>query len=131
MVAGSCASADVSGVWHAGGLVGDSDSDSVVANCYAEGNTLGQQYVGGIVGFNYTAPIRSCYATGKSHGDNNVGGLVGRNFRGEISACFWDKDASSLMNMCGGQGDEATGCDDSYGKSTAEMQTASTFLDAG
>jgi len=35
------------------------------------------------------------------------------------------------MNMCGTQGDEATGCDDSYGKTTAEMQTASTFLEAG
>ncbi len=35
------------------------------------------------------------------------------------------------MNMCGTQGDEATGCDDSYGKTTAEMQMANTFLEAG
>ena len=31
--------------------------------------------------------------------------------------------------MCGSQGDEAAGCDDNYGKTTAEMQTASTFLE--
>jgi len=35
------------------------------------------------------------------------------------------------MNMCGTEGDEATGCDSSYGLTTAEMQMASTFLDAG
>jgi hypothetical protein len=33
--------------------------------------------------------------------------------------------------MCGSQEDDAAGCDGSYGKTTAEMQTAATFLDAG
>jgi parallel beta-helix repeat protein len=48
-----------------------------------------------------------------------------------VSTCFWDVQNSGLINMCGSQGDEATGCDNRYGKTTAEMQTASTFLDAG
>lgn len=33
--------------------------------------------------------------------------------------------------MCGSQEESASGCDDSSGLTTAEMQTASTFLDAG
>ena len=33
--------------------------------------------------------------------------------------------------MCGIQGEGATGCDDSHGKTTAQMRRAGTFLDAG
>lgn len=33
--------------------------------------------------------------------------------------------------MCGYQEEGSTGCDDSYGKTTAEMQTVSTFQEAG
>jgi len=37
----------------------------------------------------------------------------------------------SQENMCGSQEEVASGCDDSSGKTTAEMQTATTFLEAG
>jgi len=33
--------------------------------------------------------------------------------------------------MCGIQEEGATGCDDSFGLTTAELQTATTFLEAG
>ena len=33
--------------------------------------------------------------------------------------------------MCGSQGASGSGCDDSYGKTTAEMQTLNTFTEAG
>ena len=35
------------------------------------------------------------------------------------------------MNMCGSHVEEDHGCDDSFGLTTTEMQTAATFLDAG
>ena len=44
---------------------------------------------------------------------------------------FWDIETSGLVNMCGRQNDDASSCDDSYGRTTAEMQMASTYLEAG
>jgi len=129
VLAESWASAEVSGGDHVGGLAGATEGR--VSNCYAKGNAIGRWSVGGLVGFNYSAEILNCYATGTSQGEQLVGGLIGRNHKGWISACFWDRNASGLMNMCGTEGDEATGCDDNYGKTTAEMQMASTFLEAG
>jgi rhodanese-related sulfurtransferase len=129
VLAESWASVDVSGRDYIAGLAGAAEGS--VSNCYAKGDALGRWYIGGLVGFNFSAEILDCYSTGSSHGDSRVGGLIGRNFKGIISACFWDKDTSGLMNICGNQGDEATGCDDNYGKTSAEMQTAATFLEAG
>jgi len=58
--------------------------------------------------------------------------LVGNNYhKGNIIACFWDIETSGLSNMCGRQEDEATGCDDSHGKITAEAQDINTYLDFG
>jgi hypothetical protein len=60
-----------------------------------------------------------------------VGGLVGYNECGEVERSFWDLETSGEPNMCGGQYYEATGCDPNCGKTTAEMQTRSTFTEAG
>jgi len=55
-----------------------------------------------------------------SSGDRYVGGLVGNNSYGNVINCFWDTETSGqVTNACG------------RGKTTAEMQTASTFLEAG
>jgi hypothetical protein len=57
---------------------------------------------------------------------------VGINFGDAvITSCFWDIEASGRTNMCGSQSDDAIGCDNTYGKTTIEMQTASTFLEVG
>ena len=52
-------------------------------------------------------------------------------WRGSISLGFWDVQASGRTNMCGICDEDAIGCDDSFGITTTEMQTASTFLEAG
>jgi len=49
---------------------------------------------------------------------------------GSITYCFWDIEISGLTNMCGTQGDDATGCDNACGKTTTEMQMESTFTNA-
>ena len=51
---------------------------------------------------------------------DNVGGLVGRNYYSSVSNCFWDIEISKQLTSASGKG-----------KTTAEMQTASTFLGAG
>ena len=49
-----------------------------------------------------------------------MGGLLGRGASDMVAECFWDTQTSSQIESGGGTG-----------LTTAEMQTASTFLDAG
>jgi len=70
------------------------------------------------VGFN-DANVVQCYSVGEVSGDGLVGGLAGHN-SGSIATSFWDKETLGETTSAGGTG-----------KTTAEMQTASTFLEAG
>ena len=81
--------------------------------------------VGGLVGAN-GGLITSSHSSGLVSGDSSVGGLVGYNVpgvwgpRGSIVTSFWDVQTSGWTTSAGGTG-----------KTTAEMQTTKTFLDAG
>jgi hypothetical protein len=99
-----------------GGLVGWNDGD--VTQCYSTGVVTGG-YVGGLVGGNRGTVIQ-CYSTGAVNGIKRVGGLVGDASGGVVTVCFWDTHTSGQTKSAGGTG-----------KTTAEMQTAKTFLDAG
>ncbi|MEA1972474.1 MAG: GLUG motif-containing protein, partial [Candidatus Cloacimonadota bacterium] len=103
-----------------GGLVG-LNSSYTINNSYSTGSVIGSTaYVGGLVGKNcYLSTISNSYSTGSVSGSRSVGGLVGYN-NGPISNSFWDTQTSGQTNSDGGTG-----------KTTAEMQTLSTFTDAG
>ncbi len=124
----------VSGQGTIGGLVGCNE-DGSVNSCYSTGKVSGNSYIGGLVGDNSYGSVNQCYSGGDISGGFFVGGLVGLNadwnVEGIVNQSFWDTETSGLTNMCGSQADESSVCDDSYGKTTAEMQTAGTFLDAG
>ena len=115
----SSSSGSVTGEAYVGGLVG-ANYDSI-ATSYSSNSVNGLGSVGGLAGYNdWGSSITHCYSIGAVGGDHNVGGLVGYNSDGTVTQCFWDTQTS-------GQGTSAGGT----GKTTAEMQTASTFLDAG
>lgn len=115
--------------WSLGGLVGY-NHPGTITNCYSTGNVSGFMEVGGLVGANRDGTIANCYSTGVVTGTRQVGGLMGSNSGGTIAASFWDRQRSGLSIMCGEQ-DQGTGCDDGCGRTAAEMQTESTFLQAG
>ena len=101
-----------------GGLVGY-NSGSYVLNCYMSGEVSGNELLGGLVGYN-EGVVTECFSTGTVSGTGEgIGGLVGIN-DGAVTYCFWDTQTSGQTTSAGGTG-----------KTTAEMQTASTFLDAG
>ncbi|MBZ9577472.1 hypothetical protein KJA13_00325 [Patescibacteria group bacterium] len=110
-----------------GGLVGENGYEGylgstygTISNCYSSGSVLGDGYVGGLAGYNRSGTIINCYSTSYVSGDSYVGGLVGENFwGGEVMASFWDIETSGQTASAG------------TGKTTAEMQTESTFSDAG
>jgi hypothetical protein len=123
-----------------GGLVGASDAwmgPANIINCYARGivtgpNTAGggewDGYVGGLVGVNSAfggdATIKNCYSSGLVSGlAGRTGGLAGLSSGGDGTAYYtgslWDVNTSGQATSAGGTG-----------KTTAEMQTQSTFADA-
>ena len=117
----------VSGYYGVGGLVGW-NWGGTITDCYATVSVSGGEEVGGLVGQNgyfywpggNPGKISNCYSTGSVSGDWHVGGLVGYSYIGEVSNSFWDIQTSGQPSSDGGTD-----------KTTAEMQMAGIFLDAG
>jgi len=101
-----------------GGLVGFNNAGSI-NNSYSTVIVSGFCYVGGLVGDNLSI-INNCYSIGEVSGDWSVGGLMGGLVADSVTDSFWDTKACNMMYNTGG-----------IGKTTAEMQTASTFINAG
>jgi len=123
---------EVNGIYYVGGLAGRNFGS--ISSSYSVGGVSGTYNVGGLVGENpvvgmnsegfWEGSITNCYSSGAVDGKYNVGGLVGSSCWGTgwgcIVAGFWDIQASGQTRSAGGTG-----------KTTAEMQVAKTFLDAG
>jgi hypothetical protein len=135
----------VTGNVETGGLVGQNgvniptrERQGTVSNCYSRGAVTGDWAVGGLVGANRLGNVDMSYSTGLvTDTDSNsltppvppddpfdpiykgAGGLVGGNIS-NLTSCFWDMETSGQTTSDGGAG-----------KTTAEMQTAGTFLEAG
>jgi hypothetical protein len=129
---------------YVGSLVGD-NSDGAVACCYSTGSVRGDSAVGGLVGQN-RGRVAASYSSSSVTGIDDVGGLVGFNWGGEVTQCYSTGAVSGTYGVGGLSGfgkAVSTNCfwdiqtsgqatsDGGTGKTTAEMQTASTFLDAG
>jgi len=135
----SYSSGTVSGSdWSVGGLVGQNGYISwspggmagSIIHCYSIGTVSGESAVGGLVGSNYLGCVTASYCTGAVSGVSAVGGFMGVPGRSTTLGSFWDIQTSGSTDMCGGQSPVGERCDNTFGKTTAEMQTASTFLDA-
>ena len=74
--------------------------------------------VGVLVGENYRGNITTSYSTGTVTGNDAVDGLVGSGLPMYSVAFFWDIETSGQTDSVGGTS-----------KTTAEMQTAGTFLE--
>jgi len=130
IITASYSSASIHGLDEIGGFVGYNKDDAEIVNCYANGDVIGQRYVGGLVGNNATGgghagglrsgTISNCYSVTLVSGDQNVGGLIGYFGNDGVSGSFWDIEASGQMTSDGG-----------VGKTTLEMQDPNTFIDAG
>jgi rhodanese-related sulfurtransferase len=129
LVRASYSTCGVSGGGPTGGVVGyNHGSITVSYNTGLVRGDYGYCQVGGLVGVN-VGSVEDCYSTGKVTGTQIVGGLVGDgrdilpeqgDTIGTTTMSIWDMETSGQTESEGGTG-----------KTTAEMQTASTFLDAG
>ena len=89
-----------------------------LTNCCSTVTVTGDNGVGCLVGWDYSGSVTRSYSTGMVIGNEGIGGLVGSG--GIITSSFWDVETSGLSSSDGG-----------IGRTTAEMQTGSTFLEAG
>lgn len=120
-----------------GTVLGSDNADSIggfcgrnvytTSNCYAKGDVSSgndSSNIGGFCGKNTTTfTITHCYSTGfVSAGDNSsdIGGLCGDNTYGTVINSYWDVNTSGQESSHGGTG-----------KTTTEMKTLITFIDAG
>jgi putative cell wall-binding protein len=95
-VSDSYATGDVMGQNLVGGLIGFQPAESV-KDCFAEGAVSGYSYVGGLIGQTNSAVIQDSWASGMVTAVNqNVGGLVGW-----LNATT----SASLITDCAAQGD--------------------------
>lgn len=108
----------------AGGLVGYNNAS--ISNCFAAGGVSGYDDVGGLVGYTRDGSISNCYAAGIVSGDGYVGGLVGYHHSGSYASCFWDQTVNPSLQGIGNTGKAGVS-----GKTTAQMQTESTYTDTG
>jgi len=70
-----------------GGLVGWNNGGTL-QGVYATGSVQGNNTVGGLVGWNGSGTVQNCHVTGTVQGGNAVGGIVGGNFEGVVQNCY-------------------------------------------
>jgi hypothetical protein len=76
---------NVTGTYVVGALVGG--NDGIVSNAYCSGNVTGDNYVGGLIGYNWKGTVSNSYSAGSVAGKWDVGGLVGIN-GGTLTNCY-------------------------------------------
>ena len=102
----------------AGGLVG-TQSDGVVANCFAAGSVEGMAAAGGLVGGLFSGRIIHSYASAEVDVSSmQSGGLVGYLWAAPeaVQACYWDTERSRVATGMAGTG-----------LTTTALQTATRF----
>lgn len=133
-VTNSFSSADiVCAEYNSGGLLGQffgSANSGTLKNCYATGNVAGNNQAGGLIGAADLLKIENCYATGKVTGSSTLGGFVGYMVNTmTVTNSFWDVQ-SSTQNVSVGSG-ASFPSEEATPKTTTELQTLSTFINAG
>lgn len=115
----SSGSVKINGAYsHLGGLTGRNQgtiTDSYSTAACSSGSTI----VGGFAGSN-TGTITRCYSAGSVTGSTTLGGLIAQNTGSLVTNSFWDTQTSGRSTSAAGTG-----------KTTSEMKTQSTFLNAG
>lgn len=115
------AKAVVSGYWGMGGLVGRND-DALILNSFSISSVSGESSVGGMTGFQTDTSVVRSYAAGPVTGTgSDIGGLIGHAHSGGAPPSFWDVNTTGQASSDGG----------GTGLTTHQMQTGSTFIDAG
>ncbi len=98
---------NINGDWYVGGLAGKNFAS--ITNCHSTGLVTGNNYVGGLIGYNGGGNITGSHSTGTVRGDVWVGGLVGDNTGGTINVSYSTGEVNGNVSVGGLAGDNYTG----------------------
>ena len=101
--------ADVTGMYHVGGLLGY-NNHGTVTDCYSSGSVTGNDEVGGLVGYNDDGTITNSYSSGSVSGMYHIGGLVGYNDEGTVTDSYSSANVTGELRVGGlvGRNDDGT-----------------------
>lgn len=100
---------------HVGGLVGYTLDGPTVTESYATGNVVGDERVGGLIGFSSGSDVSNSYTTGSVNGNTDVGGLIGLTLNSVSIENTYAVNAVSGNDNTGGLiGNSIDGISDSY-----------------
>ncbi|MBE0650264.1 MAG: T9SS type A sorting domain-containing protein [Bacteroidales bacterium] len=100
------------------GLFGYTAKNSIIKNLgVTHVNIIGYEYVGGLVGYNYSGTVLDCYVTGSISGTSCVGGLVGGN-QGAIQGCYASSAVSGTSDVGGLIGENQATVENCYSTSS-------------
>ncbi len=90
-----------------GGFAGSASNDTIIENCYSSLDVTAEKNVGGFIGINLNATIKSSYSTGKVNGNNNVGGFIGIQCITDSTYkvpqnVYYDSSGNKALNAVGG-----------------------------
>jgi hypothetical protein len=129
VITSSYATGSVTGNNYSGGLVGEADGATSVADSYATGSVVGSNWVAGLIGniSNAAGSVSRSYARGPVTGGasaTEVGGLVGevRMNSSSVLGSFWDTVTTGQPASAGEPG--------AQGAVTTRMTSISTFREA-
>lgn len=111
---------------YVGGFMGRNANLSTVSNCHSSCEVRSNGgFVGGFVGGNSTDSgrnlIKNCFSIGKLNiRGQYTGGFAGYVYNSTTTNCFWDTETTGMTTSASGTG-----------KTTAQMKTPQTFIDAG
>lgn len=115
---------NVHGTQKVGGLVG---AGANIYDSFVTGKVTGYEIVGGFVGVAGTfngGQIKNCYASViMEYGSNSsavVGGFAAQINTVTLTSCYWNRQLANLNT--------SAGLSNTFGKTTAEMQTTSTYV---
>ena len=88
------------GAAYVGGVVGE--NSGTVTNSYNTGKVSGSSsdYVGGVVGYNYSGGnVTNCYNTGSVSDGTYTGGVVGYNISASVANCYYQQHDPAIFGI--------------------------------
>ena len=96
----------VSGKVYVGGLVGGMRSlrtPNTIKDCYSIATVLGEQNVGGLMGYSNTAWVENSFGAGNVVGTSDFGGIVGKDIKSTYTSVYYDSTLWFVTTTAAGE----------------------------
>ena len=95
---------------YSGSLIGATENKDTIINCSSSGNLIGEDRIGGLVGYAKYASVENSYSSVTIKGGDYVGGLIGAQYYGSANASYCIGNVNGVIQVGGmiGRSENAT-----------------------